>query len=88
MRLPTSVEDGGGTINYVFHPPESGPAVRDYLVEGEEIWSTEFPTLEDYFAAVEESEGFRTARGREVMTVTFYQQELEERDLASDGVDE
>jgi hypothetical protein len=75
-------------LSYVFHPPESGPAVRDYLVEGEEIWSTDFATLEDFFTAVEESEGYRTARGREVMMVTFYQQELEDGDLAPDGVDE
>ncbi len=69
-------------LNYVFHPPESGPAIPESLIDGEDTWSTDFATLDSFFAAVEQSEGFRTARGRDIMAVSFYQQELEDRELA------
>ncbi len=62
-------------LSYVFHPPESGPSVRDYLLDGEEFWSADFGTLEEFFETVEKSEGFRTARSRDLMSVTFYSQE-------------
>ncbi len=60
---------------FVFHPSESESEDGDDLVSGEEFWSANFATEDEFFAAVEGSAGFRAASSREVMAVTFYSQE-------------
>ena len=71
-------------MNYVLHPPESGPSTRDYLLEGEEFWSTDFATLDEFLSTVESSEDYRTASSRDVMAVAFYSQEEGDQDEPDD----
>lgn len=71
-------------LHFVFHPsgkpaatpdPGEGPDDPEDPEDEEELWSADFDTLEEFFAAVEESEGFRTACTRAMIAVSFHSQE-------------
>jgi hypothetical protein len=62
-------------LNYVFHPPEHPTATGNGVADGYELWSEDFKDLEEFFLAVERSEGFRAVMSRDVMAVAFYSQD-------------
>jgi hypothetical protein len=58
---------------FVFDPP--GPGKGGDELDPQELWSQDFSSIDDFFAAVENSVGFRTACRRSLFSAVFHSQE-------------
>lgn len=69
-------------MHFVLYPPEGDrePMRVEETVEEQEFWSPDYPTIDDFFLAVERSSGFDVARTRDLMSAVFYSQELDEQE--------